>query len=124
MWAQITRVPSRILVPIITIVALFGVYGLNNSMFDVVCMIIFGILAYFLKKADFPLAPLLLTFILGGEIEFSLVQSMTMFRGDFTQFFARPICIVLMVIIVATLIVGSLTAKKRIEKFGGEEAEV
>lgn len=123
-WAQIAKVPTKVMFPIITIVALLGVYGLNNSMFDVTCMIIFGIIAYFLKKADFPLAPLLLTFILGDQIEFSLVQSMTIFRGDFTMFFRRPICVVLIVIIVATLVFSVISARKRVELFGDEEAEV
>ena len=123
-WAKITLVPDRILFPIITIVALLGVYGLNNSMFDVICMIIFGLVGYLLKKADFPLAPMLLTFILGDQMEYSLVQSMTIFKGDVTQFLRRPICAVILVIIVVVLVFSVLSASKRKEILGTEESEI
>lgn len=123
-WAQITRVPSKILFPIIVIIAMYGVYGLNNRMFDVSCMIVFGIVAYFLKKADFSMTPFLLTYILGEQMETSLVQSMTIFRGDFAKFFTRPICAVLLVLVVVIMVVGSLTQKHRIEKFGSDDVEV
>lgn len=123
-WAQITKVPMKILFPIIIIIALLGVYGLNNSMFDVAMMIFFGIVTYFLKKADFPTAPLLLTFILGDQLEFTLVQSMTMFKGNLSGFFSRPICLVLLSIVAIVLVSSALTMKKRVKVFGSEEAEV
>jgi putative tricarboxylic transport membrane protein len=123
-WAQVTRVPGNILFPIIIIIALLGVYGMNNSMFDVVCMIFFGIVCYFLKKADFPMVPLIITFMLGDKLEYSLVQSMTIFKGDFTLFFQRPICLALLLVVVVTVVVSLATGKKRREKMGGEEAEM
>ena len=52
-WAQITRVPNKYLFPIIAIVSLVGVYSINFNMFDVMVMIIAGIIAYFLKAARF-----------------------------------------------------------------------
>ena len=124
LWAKVTLVPNRVLFPIITIIALLGVYGLNNAMFDVQCMIIFGLVGYIMKKADFPLAPLLLTFILGDQMEYTLVQSMTIFRGDATQFLRRPICAVLLAVIVIVLIVSVLSASKRKEVLGTEESEI
>ena len=123
-WAQVARIPGKILFPIIIIIALLGVYGMNNSMFDVGSMIFFGIVGYFMKKADFPMAPLLLTFILGNQLEVSLVQSMTIFRGDFALFLTRPICLVLLSIVVTTLFVSAFTGKKRKEVFGSEETEM
>lgn len=123
-WAQVTRVPNNILFPIIIVIALLGVYGMNNSMFDVSTMIFFGIVCYFLKKADFPMVPLMITFMLGDKIEFSLVQSMTIFRGDATLFFTRPICVVLLTIAALVIIFSIISGKKRIEKFGAEETEI
>ena len=124
MWAQITRVPNRLLFPIITIIALLGVYGLNNSLFDVQCMFFFALVGYFLKKANFPLAPMLLTFILGDRMELSLVQSMTMFRGDPTQFLTRPICAVLLGIVAFTLVASVVTAAKRQQALGTDDVEM
>ncbi|MGB4438616.1 MAG: tripartite tricarboxylate transporter permease, partial [Sedimentibacter sp.] len=122
-WAQVTRVPNKTLFPIIIIIALLGVYGMNNSMFDVGCMIFFGIAGYFLKKADFPMVPLMITFMLGDRLEYALVQSMTIFRGDFSQFFKRPICAVLLIIVAVTIIFSALTGKQRQKKLGTEESE-
>lgn len=123
-WAQVTRVPYKILFPIIVIIALLGVYAINNNMFDVGCMIFFGILGYCLKKADFPLVPLMITFMLGDPMEYALVQSMTIFRGDVTKFFTRPICAVLLTIVALTFIFSYLSSKKRRELLGDEEAEM
>lgn len=123
-WAQLARIPNSMMTPIIAIVILLGVYGLNNRMFDVQCMLVLGLIGYFLKKADFPMAPMLLTFILGGQMEYSLNQSMTIFRGDITGFFGRPICAVLLSIVAISLVVSAITSKKRAEKLGTEEAEI
>jgi putative tricarboxylic transport membrane protein len=123
-WAQVTRVPNNILFPIIIVIAVLGVYGMNNSMFDVSCMIFFGILCYFLKKADYPMVPLMITFMLGDKVEYSLVQSMTIFRGDATLFLKRPICVVLLIIDLIVIIFSIISSKKRIEKFGAEETEI
>ncbi|MFA5026539.1 MAG: tripartite tricarboxylate transporter permease [Candidatus Methylomirabilota bacterium] len=123
-WAQVARIPVKILFPIIIIVALLGVYGINNNMFDVGSMIFFGIFGYFMKKAGFPMAPLLLTFILGNQLEVSLSQSMTIFRGDFTRFLTRPICLVLLSIVVITLVASAVTGTKRKEAFGDKESEM
>ena len=124
MWAKITLIPSRILFPGITIIALLGVFGLNNNIFDVKCMFFFGILGYFLKKADFPLAPLLLTFVLGDRLEISLVQSMTIFRGNAALFFTRPICAVLLGIVAISLVASVVSATKRRAILGDEEAQI
>jgi putative tricarboxylic transport membrane protein len=90
-WAKLTQVPYRILSPIILIVAVVGTYSLNNSLWDVGAMMIFGVTGYFLKKVDFPLAPIILTFVLGRILEVNLLQSLTIFHGDFSQFFRRPL---------------------------------
>ena len=122
-WAQATRVPPGIMFPTIIIIAILGIYSLNNSMFDVGTMILFGVVGYFIKKADYPVAPLILTFILGDNIEYKFVQSMTIFRGDFTMFFKRPISLAIIIIIVASIVFSIVTSRKRIQKFGAEETE-
>ncbi|RXT03931.1 tripartite tricarboxylate transporter permease [Ammoniphilus sp. CFH 90114] len=90
-WAKVTMVPYKLLFPIILIVSMLGAYSVNNSMFDVGAMLVFGILGYFLRKAEFPLAPIILTFVLGGILEKTLMQSLTIFDGNFFGFFQRPI---------------------------------
>lgn len=123
-WAQITRIPSKYLFPVIIIVSLLGVYSVNYNIFDVLVLIVSGFACYFIKMAGFPMVPFILTFILGDNLELSIDQSMTMFRGDMSQIFQRPICVVLMLVIAASLITGIFGQSKIKEKLGDEESEV
>ena len=123
-WAKLTHVPNRIMFPIIIVLCLVGTYSINNSVMDVVMTFLFGILGYLMKKGDFPIAPIILTFVLGDIMESTLVQSMTMFRGDAVQFVQRPICAVMLLITAAVLVVSILTTAKRRATYGDEEIEM
>ncbi|WP_299092006.1 tripartite tricarboxylate transporter permease [uncultured Metabacillus sp.] len=90
-WAKIAMVPAKLLYPIILIISLLGSYSVNNSLWDVGAMLVFGVIGYFFKKVDIPIAPIVLTFVLGGLMENSLLQSLSMFEGNFLGFFSRPI---------------------------------
>lgn len=123
-WAQISKIPGKYLFPGIVIVSILGVFSINYNLFDVEVMIIAGIIAYFVKMADFPMIPFILTFILGDRLELALSQSMTMFRGDVSLFLQRPICVGLIVIMVITLLIGILGKAQIKKKFGDEESEM
>ncbi|HWR31331.1 MAG TPA: tripartite tricarboxylate transporter permease [Negativicutes bacterium] len=106
MWAQLTRVPFKIMLPNIMIIMILGAYSINNSLFDVGMMLVFGILGYFMKKAQFPLGPVLLTFVLGKILESSLMKSLTIFNGNFLGFFQRPISATLLIIAITIIAVS------------------
>lgn len=103
MWARITMIPFKILLPVILIIMILGSYSLNNSLFDVGSMLVFGVIGYFMKKVDFPLGPVLLTFVLGKIMESSLMKSLTIFSGSFLPFFQRPISATLLIIALAII---------------------
>lgn len=105
-WAQITRIPFRILLPNILIIMAVGSYSINNRLFDVGMMLAFGILGYFMKKVQFPLGPVLLTYVLGKILETSLMKSLTIFNGSFMGFFQRPISATLLVIAISIIAVS------------------
>lgn len=123
-WARISRIPGNYLFPSIVIISFLGVYCLNTNIFDIKVMIIAGIAAYFIKMADFPMIPFIITFILGDRIELTLGQSLTMFTGDLTQFFYRPISLGLIIVMAITLVFGIVSKRKIKEKVGGEESEI
>ncbi|MBW1962155.1 MAG: tripartite tricarboxylate transporter permease [Deltaproteobacteria bacterium] len=62
---HVIRIPGKILYPIIILLCFIGSYAVNNSLFDVQVMFFFGVMGYFMRKYKFPLAPLLIAFILG-----------------------------------------------------------
>jgi len=89
MWVWLTRVPYGILGPVILLLAFLGAYTVRNSMFDVAVSLVFGVIGYVLRKYQWPLAPLLLAFILGPLLEKYLIQSLSMSGGSPLIFFQR-----------------------------------
>ena len=69
LWVRIHQVPSRILLPIITILCILGSYSLRNTFFDTGVMLFFGVLGYLMNKFRFPVVPLLLAIILGPALK-------------------------------------------------------
>ena len=113
LWANITRVPFKLLFPIILIILITGTYTIRNSLFDVGVMLIFGIIGYLFKKVDIPIAPIVLTFVLGQLMEDALMQSLTIVQGDFLSLFLRPISGTLLVISIVILILSFVAEVKK-----------
>ncbi|MDF2572908.1 MAG: transporter, partial [Sporomusa sp.] len=105
-WARITMIPFKILLPNVLIIMILGAYSISNSMFDVMAMFAFGVLGYFMKKVQFPLGPVLLSFVLGKILENSLLKSLTIFGGSFSLFFSRPISATLLIIAIMIIAVS------------------
>jgi putative tricarboxylic transport membrane protein len=97
-WVRLLLVPYSILFPIILFLSIVGVYSIKCAVADVFIMLFFGFVGYFMRKADFEGAPLLLAFILSPMLENAFKQAMRMSGGDLSIFFSRPISGVLMVI--------------------------
>ncbi len=100
-WVRVLKTPYVILFPLILLFCLIGVYSLNSNVSEIVIMLAFGILGFFLRRAGFEGAPFILAMVLGPIMETSLRQSLLISRGSFSIFVTRPICAVLMAFIVA-----------------------
>ena len=93
-------VSKKVLVPIIIAVCVIASYANSNAMFDVVLMLICGILGYLMKLADVPTTPMLLTFVLAPMLEQYVRQSFDMTRGNPSIFFRGGICWFFIVLIL------------------------
>ena len=82
LFAAILRVPFSVIAPIIMVLCAIGAYTVHNNTFDVVMMLVFGVVGYLFKKLDYPLAPMVLALVLGDMAESSFRQSMLMSRGE------------------------------------------
>jgi putative tricarboxylic transport membrane protein len=91
LFASILRIPYSVLVPIIIGIALFGVYSVENSIFNVGVAILFGGIGVAMRIYDYPPAPLVLALVLGPMLEKALRQSMQMSLGSLDIFFTRPV---------------------------------
>jgi putative tricarboxylic transport membrane protein len=111
LWTSILRIPYPVLAAIILLFLVVGSYTINFTVFDVFVMIGAGLLGLAMRRLDIPLAPLVLTLVLGPLMERSLRESLELSLGDPTVFLTRPISAVLLVI--AALIVLSPLLKLR-----------
>ena len=90
--AKIVLIPQERLYPVVLMMCTVGAYAtMNGRMFDVWCMLLFGIVGYLLKKLHFPTTCFLIGFILGGDLEDYFIQALSAYNGHFTGFFVRPI---------------------------------
>ena len=96
LWVRILKVPYPILFPLILVFCLIGCYSLNNSVTEVVIMVLFGLIGYAFKKFQYEAAPLVLALVLGPMMENSLRQALLMSAGSPVIFFERPISAILM----------------------------
>ena len=81
-----------------------GVYVSSNSYFDIYAMLVFGLLGFGMKKFGFPIAPLLIGFILGPIIEIGLRQSLIISRGSMSIFLERPLALACLGLAVAVVV--------------------
>ena len=91
MFVMALRTPMTILNPTVLIFSVVGVYCVNSSMLDLWMLFISGVVGYFMRKLDYPAAPLILAMVLGNNLEKSLRQSLMISQGDAMIFFGRPL---------------------------------
>lgn len=113
MWVKVLKVPYGILMPLILLFCLIGAYSLGNNIYDVVIMVIFGIVGYILRKFEYEEAPLVLAFILGPIMETAFRRSLIMSNGKFSIFWTRPISAACLIIAVLLFISTGLSIYRK-----------
>jgi TctA family transporter len=99
---QMLRVPRNVLMPVILLFCIVGSFAINNSVFGVILMLIFGVVAWLMEENGFPVAPAILGMVLGAMLEENFISSMIKADGKLAGFFERPIALGLA---ITTLIV-------------------
>ncbi|HUL28908.1 MAG TPA: tripartite tricarboxylate transporter permease [Thermodesulfobacteriota bacterium] len=102
-WVRLLRISTSILYPMIIFFCIIGAFSVNNSLFDVGTLFVFGLLGYLLRRLHFDLAPLILGFILGPILETSARQALIMSAGQFSIFFSSTITTILFGLVVVVL---------------------
>jgi putative tricarboxylic transport membrane protein len=87
--AAILRIPFPVIAPVILVLCAIGAYTVHNNSFDVLMMMVFGVLGYVLKKCDYPLAPLVLALVLGDKAEEAFRQALLGSQGSLTVFWSN-----------------------------------
>lgn len=109
-FAWIMKLPRSTILAAVLVFSVVGSYAINNSLFDVWVMFVFGVVGWFLESQKVPLAPLILGVILGPMLEENLRAGLIGSDGQWTSFLFRPISAALATIIASSLIVGLVRA--------------
>ncbi len=92
-FVLLLSVPPWVLLPGVTMIAFVGIFSLSGSSFDLLLMIAFGVMGFFLRKLDVPAVPIILGILLGNEMEDSLRRAMVISSGDWRFLFSSGIAI-------------------------------
>jgi len=117
--AKLLTIPKQLLLPLIIFFSLIGVYLVTFNNFDIYMMTLFAVVALFLRIVDFPMAPMILGFILGGMMEDNLRRALTISDGSFAFLWERPITLTILIITVILLlmpVISEFIASKKQNK--------
>ena len=113
LFVKVLDIPRQILNALIMAFILVGAYCLHNSIFEVGITIFFGVVGFFMKKFEYPTAPMVLSLVLGYLLENGLRQSLIISNGSLNIFFAKPLPAILLLLSLASVIVPMLKKFKR-----------
>lgn len=116
-FVRLLRIPKHYLLPVIIALCAVGAFGVNNRMFDVWSMLIFGVIGYVMEKFDYPLSPIIIGVILGPIAEKYLRRGLMLTQGDFTPFLTKPIAATFLVLaLISAIIAVRNNAKAKAKK--------
>ncbi|WP_207538900.1 tripartite tricarboxylate transporter permease [Sabulicella rubraurantiaca] len=103
LWVRILKIPQPQLYAGILVFATVGTYGISNSVVDLVLLYLIGIVGMFMRRYDFPVAPVVIGMILGPMAEQALRQALTISQGDWSVFVTRPVSLAILLLAVLGL---------------------
>lgn len=121
LFVRLLYIPQGILYPLIVAISAIGAYAINGSTVDLWLILFFGALGYLFDKLDIPVAPLVLSLVLGGIMEQSFRQAMTISGGDLKIFYNSGISITLLVMSVISVALPFIIP--RLRKLGSKGDE-
>jgi putative tricarboxylic transport membrane protein len=117
-FVRLLYVPGGILMPLILAISTIGIYAINGNPVELYFGLMFGVAGYVFRKVDIPLAPMVLSLVLGGIMEQSFRQAMTISGGNPKIFVGSTICIVLVAMSIFSIFLPFIL--RRIEAMGAK----
>ena len=125
-FSKIVEIPKPYIIPIIVVLTFVGGYSIQNSITDIYWMIGFGIVGYFMKRYDYPVAPLVLGVILTPIIDENFRRGVQLTRGDALGFFegmvTNPVSLIILGMMILTAIVSNPKIMGAIKGMVGKKA--
>ena len=114
-------VPPALMPPLVILLSVLGAYALNGWMYDAVVAVAAGILGFVLKRAGYPLIPLILGLVLGPMMESEFRRMMIITGGDMMVFVTRPLSLLLLAAGAGSLI-RQIAHQRRLAQKGAVSA--
>ena len=111
--ARLLSLPKQILTPLILFFSLIGVYLVSFNTFDIHLMVLIAAVAIVIRLMDFPLAPMLLGFILGGMMEDNLRRALAISDGELSFLWERPITLSILIVTIVILLMPLLNSLRK-----------
>ena len=122
LFANLIKVPVKILTPCIMMLCVVGAFSIASNAFNIIVMMLFGAFGYVFRKNDFPLAPFIIALVLGKLMESNLRRSLILSQGSPMIFVTRPISLLILVLAVLSLaypMIRSVIEEKKHQKQDG-----
>ncbi len=113
LFVRLLYIPPGILYPLIVTISAIGAYAINGSTVDLWLILMFGVVGYVFGKIDIPVAPLVLSLVLGAIMEQSFRQAMTISGGDTSVFYGSTITVTLLVMSAISVLLPFIIPRLR-----------
>jgi len=111
-WARLLLIPRPFLYAGILVFSTVGVYSLNNSVFDLFLLALFGVIGYGMRRFDFPVTPAIIGVILGPTAESQFRTALQQSNGDFGIFARQPLTVFILTVVALALIVPPVLRRR------------
>lgn len=112
LFSKVVEIPRKIIIPMILSLSIVGSYSMNNNVFDVYVMLLFGVIGYLMEKIKMPTSPIILAVILGPMAESNLRKSLLMYQGSIKFLYTRPITVVFLLLAFFSISSSYIKSKK------------
>lgn len=106
LFPRILLIPRHYLVPVLVVLTAVGAYAADFRFFDLWVMLGVGVLGYYLERFQFPLAPVVLGFVMGPLLEENLRRALLLSEGDMSSFLMRPYSAIFSIICILVITLG------------------
>ncbi len=104
LFAKVALIPERIIYPIVVALCMLGTYSCSGAIFDILLMYIFGFIGFLMRKYNFPIAPMLISYILEPMFERSFRQALILSHNNYATFIQSPVSCVFFALSIGIII--------------------
>jgi putative tricarboxylic transport membrane protein len=120
LFVRLLYIPGGILMPLIMAISTIGIYAINGNPVELYIGLMFGVMGYIFRKVDIPVAPMVLSLVLGGMMEQSFRQAMTISGANPKIFVGSTICLVLLALSILSVLLPFLLPRLKAWREGAD----